>query len=73
MGEQMSREEAQKRVGETKEFYTHLVVYVVVISALVVANLLASPGYIWFIWPLLGWGLGVLLHGASTFGWFRSK
>jgi hypothetical protein len=73
MGEQLSREEAQKRVRETREFHVHLAVYVIVMAVLVVVNLLTSPGYLWFIWPLLGWGIGVVLHAASTFRWFRSK
>ena len=58
---------------DVKEFYTHLVIYVVVMAVLVVINLVTSPGYIWFIWPLIGWGIGVFFHAASTFGWFGSK
>ncbi len=34
---------------------------------LVAINMLTSPGTVWFIWPLLGWGLAVVLHGARVF------
>ena len=30
-------------------------------------NLLISPGDWWFLFPLLGWGLGLFLHGWSAF------
>ncbi|WP_225942020.1 2TM domain-containing protein [Sporosarcina limicola] len=25
-------------------------------------------GGIWFIYPLLGWGIGIVVHGFSVFG-----
>jgi len=38
------------------------------ISFLIVLNLITSPGYLWFIWPMMGWGIGVAAHAAGTFG-----
>jgi hypothetical protein len=35
-------------------------------SHLFILNLLASPGYFWAIYPILGWGLGLLLHGIKV-------
>jgi len=57
-------------VKELKGFYSHLMNYVVVISLLFVINVFAFPGYIWAVWPALGWGIGVLSHAASVFEWF---
>jgi len=54
-------------VRKVKRFYIHAVQYAVVISVLVCVNLYASPRHIWAIWPALGWGAGLLLHGLSTF------
>ena len=34
---------------------------------LVIVNLVTSPDRIWFYWPLLGWGIGLLAHAASVF------
>ena len=68
MDEQARYERAKKRVEELREFYQHLVVYLVVNAFLLALNLWTSPGHLWFYWPLLGWGLGVAIHGATVFG-----
>jgi len=58
---------AKKRVEAKMGFYTHLTVYVAVILLLMVINFLSSSGTIWFQWPLLGWGIGVVLHALTVF------
>jgi hypothetical protein len=73
MDEQVRYEEAKKRVSEIRDFYQHLAMYVVINIALVVVNLLSSPGYFWFVWPLLGWGIGVALHALTVFGGFWGR
>ncbi len=73
MDEQTRYEDAKKRVGEIKEFYQHLITYVVVNAALFVINMLTSPQYLWFVWPLAGWGIGVALHALTVFGRFWGK
>lgn len=65
---QQSYERARKRVKELKEFYTHLLVYIFVNIMLIIINLLTDPSYLWFIYPLLGWGIGIAAHGVNTFG-----
>jgi hypothetical protein len=64
-----SYEIARKRVEEKLDFFSHLAVYGVVNVILIVINLTTSPGYYWFKWPLLGWGIGIFLHGMSTYVW----
>jgi hypothetical protein len=59
--------EARRRVRREAEFYKHLLTYVIVMAGLVVINFLTSPGYFWVIWPMLGWGIGVVVHGLQTF------
>jgi len=73
MDEQVRYEEAKKRVSEIRGFYQHLTAYVVISAALVAINLLSSPEYLWFVWPLLGWGVGVALHALSVFGGLWGK
>ncbi len=68
MDEQARYDRARKRVEELREFYRHLVTYLVVNAFLFVLNKLTSPGHDWFIWPLLGWGIGIVIHAASVFG-----
>jgi hypothetical protein len=60
---------AKKRVEEIKGFYGNLISYIVVNSFLLVLNLVTSPQYLWFFWPLLGWGIGVLFHGLKVFNY----
>ncbi|MTJ52079.1 2TM domain-containing protein [Anabaena sp. UHCC 0253] len=50
-----------------KEFKSHLFIFIAVNSFLVLLNLVVSPSYFWAIFPLLGWGLGLLLHGIKTY------
>ncbi|MCG9792421.1 2TM domain-containing protein [Flavobacterium algicola] len=58
---------AKKQVEEIKGFYGNLVSYAGTIVLLMVINLLTSPGYLWFLWPMLGWGVGVLIHAVKVF------
>jgi hypothetical protein len=59
---------ALARVEKIRAFYSHAAIYAVVNVGLAVFNLVTSPGYLWFFWPLLGWGIGLLAHGLGVFG-----
>ncbi len=37
-------------------------------ALLFVLNQVTSPGHYWFVWPLFGWGLGLVFHAMSVFG-----
>ena len=54
-------------VRNVKGFYIHSAQYVVVNILLVAINLFTSPHYFWAIFPILGWGLGLLFHGLRVF------
>ncbi|MBF4472464.1 2TM domain-containing protein [Flavobacterium sp. HJJ] len=58
---------ARKKVEEIKGFYGNLISYIVVNCFLVIINLVTSPGHLWFYWPLMWWGLGVIFHGLKVF------
>ncbi len=62
-----SYERAQKRVKEIKSFYGNLISYCIVIPFLIIVNLMTTPNDIWFYFPMLGWGIGVIAHGMSVF------
>lgn len=66
--EELAYAKAAIRVKELKGFYGNLTSYCLVISFLAVLNLLTSPEYLWFLWPMLGWGIGIVAHAATTFG-----
>lgn len=49
---------ARKRV----EFRSHLIVYCVINAALWSIWFFTGHGYIWPVWPMAGWGVGVVFH-----------
>ncbi len=59
---------AKKRVKAKKAFYQHLMSFAIVNLFLLALNLLTSPGYLWFVFPLLGWGVGLAFHYVDVFG-----
>jgi hypothetical protein len=63
-------QKAKKQVKEIKGFYGHLTSYLLVMIVLIFINLKFSPQYLWFIWSLLGWGIGVLVHAVMVFNIF---
>ena len=67
MENSVAYQSAKKRVEAKIGFYMHLTVYVAVILLLMVINFLSSPGAIWFHWPMLGWGIAVVLHAFAVF------
>ncbi|MDA1049645.1 MAG: 2TM domain-containing protein [Planctomycetota bacterium] len=55
------------RAGAKLGFHIHLVAYITVNLLLVFINYSTSPQYLWFRWPLLGWGIGLLFHWLAVF------
>ena len=60
---------AQKKVEDLKGFYGNLTSYIVVNIGLLILNLVTSPSHLWFFYPLMGWGIGVAIHGMSVFNY----
>src|SRR5215831_12809001 len=54
---------ARRKVG----LYIHATVYVAVNVLLITINLSTGTGHLWFQWPLLGWGIGLLAHAVAAF------
>jgi transcriptional regulator with XRE-family HTH domain len=67
----IEEEKAIIYVRDIKGFYSHLIKYVFVIFILFIINILNSPDYFWVVWPALGWGIGLLLHGLNVFEIFN--
>jgi len=69
LGDDPSREQrvlrrARRRAGAEAAFYTHLMSYLGVMAFLALTNLM----YPWFVWPALGWGIGLFAHYMTVFG-----
>lgn len=58
---------AQERVEAKQGFYFHLAAFIIVGALLVAVDMSSSPGETWVQWPLMGWGIGMLLHALSVF------
>lgn len=71
MAEPLSPEEidrlARKRAGAKLGWYAHALVYVCVNLMLFAMSEYGFGSRRWSIFPVLGWGLGLALHGISVF------
>lgn len=57
-----------EQVRHIKNFYSHLVTYLIFISILFGYNFATEPNHIWAVWPALGWGLAISRHAIKAFG-----
>ena len=73
MENQEAYKKAKKRVEAKIGFYIHLGVYVGVTILLITINLITSSQYLWFKWPLIGWGSGVFFHALGVFVFSRGS
>lgn len=69
---QTAYRQAERRVKAKLSFYWHLASYVLVNGLLIIIYLVTGPlpgfyTYPWFIWPMFGWGIGLLFHFLGTF------
>lgn len=72
MEQKISEEERYTRavlkMKQVKGFYTHLLVYCVIIPFLIFINVNNDPSFTWYWFPVLGWGIGLFMHGLHVFG-----
>jgi len=59
----LARKIAERKVG----FVRHAAIYLLVIGGLALINNVTWGGYQWWLWPALGWGIGVVSHFLSAF------
>jgi hypothetical protein len=58
---------ASARAGRRSGFRAHRNAYLLVAALLVGLWAASGAGYFWPIWPLLGWGIGLVSHGRACF------
>ena len=79
MSEEEIYRKARERVEEKKGFYIHFIVYILVNIMLIIIWAATGAGFPWFIFPLGGWGIGILFHFLGIFvfsqqtGWERRQ
>jgi hypothetical protein len=63
--------QAKREVRTIKALYTHVLVYICVMSGLALLNMLLTNSGWWFQWPLIGWGIGLAIHSFLVFAPMR--
>jgi 2TM domain len=53
--------------SQRRGFQIHAFVFVVALAVMTAINLYFGQPY-WFIWPLLGWGIGIVAHWWFVLG-----
>lgn len=56
---------AKKRVQARLGFLIHLSMYLVMNIGLLGIWSWSGAGYPWFLWPMLGWGIGIVAHAIG--------
>ncbi len=67
--ERQTYERARKRAQAEAGFFVHLMWYGIIIGFLFIINMMTVPGYLWVVWPALGWGFGLASHFSAVYGW----
>ncbi|MGB0789347.1 MAG: 2TM domain-containing protein [Marinirhabdus sp.] len=60
---------AKEQVEKIKGFYVHLAFYTVFVPVFIVLNIRSGTSFPWALFPIVGWGMGVLGHASETFNW----
>ena len=66
--EQEIRDQAIERLKKRRDFKTHVLMYVTVNAFLVVIWAISDSGFFWPIFPILGWGIGVIANAWDVYG-----
>lgn len=61
------RARALERLKKKRDFKLHLAMYVMANALLVVVWALNAPTFFWPVFPLAGWGIGVVAHAFDAY------
>jgi 2TM domain len=67
MANPMLLKQARRRANAKIGFYIHAVIFTLVNMGLVGLNV-AIGGFLWSLFPLVGWGIGLAFHAFGVFG-----
>jgi hypothetical protein len=63
------RDAAVRRLKKKQDFRAHVLVYVLVNATLwLVWALTSSPGFPWPVFPMAGWGIGLVMNAWDVYG-----
>ena len=61
------RQQAIRSIKAKRGFWVHFGVYLAVNALLVIIWAMTSAAYFWPVWPILGWGIGVVANGLAVY------
>lgn len=61
------REREARQILRRRAWWVHAAIYLATNLALVVIWVLVGGGHPWFVYSVVGWGIGLAAHGASAF------
>jgi len=66
--DQTARDRAVTRLKKRRDFRSHLLVYVLVNTFLVVIwTVTDAHGFFWPVFPIVGWGIGVVMNAWDVY------
>lgn len=65
------RQDAIHRIRARQHFYVHLVFFLAMGTFFVALWARSGAPMFWPIWPLLGWGVGLVSHASHVYRWAR--
>lgn len=61
------REREARLIKRRRAFYAHAAIWAAVNVMLVAIWIATGADHPWFLYPLLGWGVGLVAHGVGAF------
>ena len=61
------REQATIRLRKKRDFRAHLLAYVLINGSLLIIWALTGSGFFWPVFPMLGWGVGLVFHAWDIY------
>jgi hypothetical protein len=55
------------KADRARSFYLHLAIYLSINSISIVINLIFTPKFLWVLFPIIFWGIGVIWNYISSF------
>lgn len=69
----MSKKQPLSPPERKRKFLRNLRVYLAMSIFFVLLNLFGGSDHFWAIYPILGWGLGILMEGLAAYGPLRER
>jgi hypothetical protein len=55
------------KADRARSFYIHLAIYLSINAVSAIINLIFTPNFLWVIFPITFWGMGVVWNYISSF------